>query len=484
MAPFSHESAPMAVVDYHRSHGKLRSHIASVFQKESRFYLMPVNPRSTIGNTSTSFMRLGIVLLCAVVILAACGSGSSSDNDEGHQFAGDGKSTAAPTATARTDSRDDVRPTAVPTLEPEELFALRGAPQFLYLSAGDDLQVYDTAARSFTLINVSSDLVILDYTSSPTGDRIGILGLLDQNIVVQFFGADGQELGDPIRLSLAFTPARRYPVASPAATPNATPKATPTYMRDELTLQVTWIPQGNAVVVSGPGVLQRVSMSGTIMPISRTGVTGIVVKGLWSPMDSQIAILTQMMDGHQGVFMLNSGRADANELEMLHLEPHQSLANLQWLPNGLGLVFVAGNNNDGVLMNGQLYVYKFGEPVPTLIATSGQGGPAGTISHAAVSPDGHTVAYAIMVRDQDTWHLHSLWLRPVKGGSSVSVPLKSDAPITGLFWTAEGLVWQQENGSLSVVDGDLIPRTLGDEPVATPVSSPQSTPVVEVTPRG
>lgn len=444
---------------------------------------MPVSPRNFIGKPHRLHTRLGFVLLCAMVILAGCGSGSSSENDnEGHRFANDRQSTSDPIATTETEVSNEDRPapTPKPTMSPDDLFALRGAPQFLYLQLEDELQVYDTAARTFTPMNLGPDLTVLDYASSPTGDRIGILGLMDGNVIVQFFGADGEPLGESIVLKIAYWPVQASPVASPAASP----AATPTREREALTLRVTWVPQGNAVVVSGPGVMQRVSMSGVIMPISRTGVTGIVVKGMWSPMDSQIAILTQMMDGHQGIFMLDSGRAEANELDMLHLEPDQSISNLQWLPNGLGLVFVAGNNNDGVLMNGQLYVYRFGEPVPTLIATSGQGGPAGTITHAAVSPDGHTVAYAIMVRDQKQWHLHSLWLRPVSGGTSVSIPLNSDSPISGLFWTAEGLVWQQEDGSLTVVDGALIPRPLGDEPVATPISSPQSTPVVEVTPRG
>jgi hypothetical protein len=169
-----------------------------------------------------------------------------------------------------------------------------------------------------------------------------------------------------------------------------------------------------------------------------------------------------------------------------------SITTLQWLPSGLGLVIVAGNVQDDEVMNGQLYVYRFGEPVPMLVATSGQGGPTGTISHAVVSPDGQSVAYAIMVRDLDEWRLHSLWVRPLRGGSAVSIPLATNAPITTLFWSSEGLVWQQLDGSISVVDGDLQPRPLGEapiaspvaSPVATPVGSPAATPVQHATPRG
>ena len=457
--------------------------MATVSQKGSIVHLMFVDSRNSSGKTHSSSARFLIVLLCSMVVLAACGTGSSSDsNGEGHQFAGESRSTSVPTATSDpiTASSDELRITPEPTISPEEIFALRGAPQFAYFVIDGDLQAYDTVARTFTPVNLADDMTVLDFASSPTGDRVGILALVDEDVVVQFYGANGEPLGDAIPLSISYMPVQVSPVASPTASPEATPASD----QDQMTLFVTWVPQGNAVVVSGPGVMQQVSMSGAIMPISRTGVTGTVVKGLWSPMDSQIAILTQMMDGHQGVFMLDSGRAEARQLEMLHLEPEQGLSNLQWLPNGLGLVLVVGDNGTGDLMHGQLYVYKFGDSTPRLVATSGQGGPAGTISHAAVSPDGNSVAYAIMVQDQNQWHLHSLWVRPISGGSSISIPLDSNAPITDLVWTAEGLIWQQENGNTTVVDGALMPRPLGEEPMATPVSSPHSTPVVEVTPRG
>jgi WD40 repeat protein len=257
-------------------------------------------------------------------------------------------------------------------------------------------------------------------------------------------------------------------------------------------LNIDWIPQGNAVLVSGPGVLQRVSMNGSIMPVSRTGTTGTVTSATWSPMDSQVVIQTRQPNGDQAVFLLNSGHDEVTEINVLHDTFGPSITNLQWLPSGLGLVIVAGNVQDDEVMNGQLYVYRFGEPVPMLVATSGQGGPTGTISHAVVSPDGQSVAYAIMVRDLDEWRLHSLWVRPLRGGPAVSIPLATNAPITTLFWSSEGLVWQQLDGSISVVDGDLQPRPLGEapvaspvaSPVATPVGSPAATPVQHATPRG
>src|SRR5690606_1667546 len=134
-----------------------------------------------------------------------------------------------------------------------------------------------------------------------------------------------------------------------------------------------------------------------------------------------------------------------------------SITNLQWLPTGLASGTVAGSLDDGAVMNGQLYAHRSGEQVTTLVATSAQGGPTATISDAVVSPDGRSVAYAIMVRDLDEWHLHSLWVKPIAGGPAISIPITNSTPITGLVWSAEGLVWQQEDGNQYVVDGSLAP---------------------------
>lgn len=426
------------------------------------------------------------VLLCATMVLAACGGGSSSDtpDDDDRRFVTDRPTTTATAVTTASPIAETTAPTAVPTINPEQLLVPRGAPRFLYLVIDGALHAYDANARTFTPVALPGGVTMLDYTSSPTGDRVGILGWQDGKVSVQFFGADGEPLSDPIMLPIRYAlPLVASPVATPVASPMATPAVSSTPQ-----LNIDWVPQGNAVLVSGPGVLHRVSMNGTIMPVSRTGATGTVINAIWSPMDSQVVIHTQQQDGDQAVFVLDSGHDEANEIDVLHDTFGPSITNLQWLPTGLGLVMVAGNVQDGVVMNGQLYVYRFGDPVPMLIATSGQGGPTGTISHAAVSPDGQSVAYAIMVRDLDEWHLHSLWVKPLRGGPAVAIPTTTNSPITALFWSSEGLAWQQGNGTTTIVDGSLQPRPLGEAPAATPVASPvgtpAATPVEQATPRG
>lgn len=429
------------------------------------------------ANPRRNLFRVFAVLLCSLVILSACSTG---DEDEGHQFANDPKATkpAAQSTEPPTPEAEKPAPTVAPTPSASELLVVRGAPKYAYVLVDGNLVAFEVGSETYTPLELPEDTELIAFASSPTGDRVGVLGVRGEAYSVQFFGADGKPISEPAEFGLASATAGiGTPQASPISTPNASPQATPTSSRSRAQLTISWVPQGDAVVVAGPGVLNRISIDGSVMPISRTGTTGMVVFGIWSPMDSQVALLTQQMDGHQNVFMLDSGNVEAEELEPLQLEPGESLSNLQWLPNGLGVVFVTGDNSPDGLVNGQLYVYKFNEDVPTLLATSGQGGPAGTISHAVVSPDGSSVTYAVMVRDQHEWHLHSLWVKPIAGGASQQIHLESNASITQITWTAEGLMVQQSNGDITILDGDPDDADSEATPIASPVGSPEASPV-------
>lgn len=419
------------------------------------------------------------LLLCPLLVLSACGG----DNDSGPQFVTD----VHPTSTLNTldvtpSPAASFPPTMVPTAPPSIKISTRSAPRVAYFMLDGVLTSYDSGNREFTTIELPDDLVHVDHSASPTGDRVAVLAVQGNRLVVQFFGADGVALTEPILLSVPAIPV----VATAQATPEATPTAVLEIPDHTNQMHVEWVPQGNAVLVSGPGVNQRVSMNGEVMPISRTGVAGTVIKSVWSPMNMQVAIQTQHQRGDQSVYMLDTGHDEAQLLEAFEDLNGNGMSNLQWMPNGLGLVVVSGKVENGVVMNGQLYSYRFDDEAPTLLATSGQGGPNSTITHAVISPDGHTIVYAVMVRDLSQWHLHSLWIRSMKGGPAVAIPTESGAPLISLQWTEEGIVWQQVDGTLNVVDESLIPRVLGTEPIATPVveATPAATPVDDLGPVG
>lgn len=421
--------------------------------------------------------RLG--LTCLTILLVSCGSGSEISNDEGPQFVNDAPTTNVATQTPEPTAEASVS-TSVPmeeeTVSVEELISPRSAPRFAYLLIDGQLTSYDAVTRTFGKLELPATTHLLEFVASPTGDRVGILAELDSRIVVQFFGADGAPLSEPIPLHVPPTP------AASSATPDASPSTGAADSHRQNQLQIDWVPQGNAVIVSGPGVIQHVSMSGAVMPISRTGSEGSVIKAIWSPMDSQVAIQTRIQNGEQSLYMMDTGHDEAFQVEIFPGESDLAISNLQWLPNGRGLLFVSGTQADGEVMNGQLYMYRFSDGEPHLIATSGEGGPNATVSHAVVSPDGHSVVYAVVVRDLGEWHLHSLWIRDLTGGPAIAIPTQSGSPITSIQWTSEGVVWQQQDGSIMVVDEALIPRPLGSEPVATPVATPQEVRSPEATP--
>ncbi|MCO5224773.1 MAG: hypothetical protein M9953_05500 [Thermomicrobiales bacterium] len=429
--------------------------------------------------TSKRFWGVTVLLTCTL-ILSACGD----DEGSGPQFVSDVRPTSISTQTVSAPTPTaTIPPTEQATSDPGSVISTRSAPRFAYLIIDGALTSYDSAGRTFTTIQLPADLTLIGHAASPTGDRVGVLGVQNSRLIVQFFGADGAALTEAIPLSVPSIPRVE---SSPSATPGATPATAVPVLDTANQLHIDWIPQGNAVTVSGPGVNQRVSMSGEVMPISRTGVAGTVMRSIWSPMDLQVAIQTQLQNGDQSVYLLDTGHDEARPLEAFENIHGQGLSNLQWMPSGLGLIAVMGDVENGVVMIGQLYVYRFDAETPSLIATSGLGGPSSTITHAVVSPDGHSIAYAVMVRDLNTWHLHSLWVRSMKSGPAVTIPTDSGSPITSLQWTEEGIVWQQADGTLMVVDDSLNPRPLGTSPVATPVveASPAATPIDELVPVG
>lgn len=422
--------------------------------------------------------RWSAILLSLLIVLASCGGGDQSTDDEGHRFATERRPTQTPEQMEQTEPTEEAASTIVVAEPTPALFNLRGAPRVIYLQINDEIQAYDTSTREFTSVELGDGVSIVDFAASPTGDRVGVLLQQDHAFYVQFFGADGKAIGDAISIqNFVSTPGLASPIVSPSATPQA--GSLP------VVFHASWVPQGNALLVSGPGAIVHVGMNGAVMPVSREGVLGTVVEAFWSPMDSQVAIHTRMMNGEHNVFMLNAGHDEAVEVEAFHDHQGAQVANLQWMPSGLGMVLVSGHSVHGDLMNGQLYVYLFSDPTPTLIATSAQGGPSGTISHVAISPDGESVAYAVSVRDGNSWRLHSLWLRPTTGGQSRQIDLTSSAALVSLQWSAEGLVWQQADGTIMVSDGETPPRVLGTEyvPEATPVATPEATPV-SATPAG
>jgi dipeptidyl aminopeptidase/acylaminoacyl peptidase len=411
-------------------------------------------------------------------VLVACGSEAQDDR----RFANEPVTEQPPTATSEPASPVAPTATSAPLASPETLLATRGAPDTLYTVANTDLVALTLTADGPETkhITLPDGRPLLAFDASPNGDRVAVLvgpGEEADGVVLLLFDRAGKPVGE----------ART--VLATAATPQAgaAPDA----------YNVTWSPQGNAMLVAGPSVLVNVPVSGEPQSIPVDGIAGRILAAAWSPQGTQIAVVVAHDDASQEVLLLGSdGRI--SDAPAPRAEPGKSIEHLHWLADGSGLVYVRANLANGVPFGGQLFTYRLRDAEATLVATSGQGGPSATITTIAPSPDGRSVAYVISIRDGDHWAFHSLWVRSFKQPLSYQVPVDAVAAAPELWWVDRGLAWEQVVTEDPASPSEIVfmnqaqePRVLLETtppasatPAASPVATPQATPAPTPTPAG
>lgn len=431
---------------------------------------------------------LGAIVLSALLI--ACGGESDpQESDENRQFANDPVATSAATdaPTIGPPSAINEQPTATSQqASPEAYLSGRGAPPVVYAATTTSVTALTmTGADVVTQdLDLPDGFEVVGIDASPVGDRAGVLlsEVATGTLAVQFFDAEGASLSPPIPIG----------PSHPSATPVASPSASPVAAAGVITPSITWEPQGDAVLVSQPHALIQVHADGTSDAIDISGFADTIRGAAWSPMGGMVAIHSEMADGGHRVSLYNLRKDSFHEVESMRTTPGQALDDVTWLPNGSGLVYIAGAVQDGVLMQGQLFAIDLAEGQSRVLATSGQGGPSATMTNFQVSPDGHAVAYVLAARDGEYWTFHSMWVRSLRDEWSIQVPVVDRAPVTHMGWTSVGLVWGQydsetaywfrltPSGRVIVLNGEHLQSARGTpaaSPAATPAGSPEATPV-------
>jgi hypothetical protein len=442
--------------------------------------------QSRLDARRSRLLRGALALAGASLILVACGNGSGDSVPEERQFAND----PAPTREATEVPTEIIADTPVdgPATDvaatPADLLRTRGAPSTLYtLSDGRLLALIpgDDGVGQ-TQMPVPEDGRVLGIASSPTGDRVGVMTRhpQDGSVAVSFYREDGETIHEAIRLTPEATPVAS-PQASPIATPLGTPAATPAVDVIDAPIWVSWVPQGNGVLVVHEDKLFDVDIERGAQVVPTTGIRGTLLIAEASPTGEQILVQATDEGGAQRVYLIQRDTGDLNELFAMRADPGMGLSEVTWLPAGDGVLFVEGEFSGGSVMRGQLFSYLFRDDAPRLVATSGQGGPSATIRNVAVAPDGGSVAYEVSIFDVDHWSMHSMWVRSLRSDQAVlQVPVDPGHMVTALAWSQEGLAWRftalygEEGEYLGVLgpDGEIRERERIGLPDATPLASP------------
>ncbi|HEV2073022.1 MAG TPA: hypothetical protein VGR29_05205 [Thermomicrobiales bacterium] len=415
-----------------------------------------------------------MTLVCSVVF-AACGPAAETDDvPEDRKFAND-PVTERPLTPMVGPTELATPASARPIVEvsPETLLRSRGAPDTLYTLSNDTLTAVtvDSGEGQREGIALPKNRRILDFDGSPTGDSVAVLvaSETDDALFVAFYRSTGEQVGEEQQVFM-----------------QEGMTATPDTAESQQSYTVSWSPQGTGVLLSSSTALERVDVEGGAEPVPLGDIEGTLQRAAWSPQGTRILLQLLQEDGSQRVYVRDLEEDKTREVEALQTSGSTELQELQWLPDGSGLVFVRGQMVNGVALRGQVFVYPLSEEVPRLVATSGQGGPTATITDLAVAPDGDSVAYVISVLDGTEWAFHSMWVRSMDGNMSYQVPVDPRGVVTQLAWIDRGIAWEQRASSMNEVGDIMFLRWDQDAALllapapseATPVGTPGASPVV------
>jgi hypothetical protein len=160
-----------------------------------------------------------------------------------------------------------------------------------------------------------------------------------------------------------------------------------------------------------------------------------------------------------------------------------------WLPDGMSLLFTEAGDLEGAVSGIDLWRVDADGQDRQLVASAGTVAPVARITEIHPSPDGRSVAYAVLVPGERGPRVDSVWVRDLTSRVGFRIALPNVASVDEIAWTDNGLaiaVTTSGNGQerppafalLQVSDdGDVSAlwaaprddRTAPGTPVATPI---------------
>ena len=416
-------------------------------------------------------------MIIVALLLAGCASDSTTDD---RRFAND-PVTAQPTEPATVEPTVNALQTeTAPKVQPalEDLLTASGAPETAFvMSGGKVLAVTPDLGRGAVALNTPYAPVALDQ--SPDGSGVAILSWSDAGFRVDLMDASNAILRSWTNVADLGSPAAQ-PLASPAvASPAA--NATAAYPG-----AISFAPDGKSLLVT-TGSLQVVAidLDGGIERFDLPNDIAGIESAQWSPKGDVVAVLARDVEG-LGQLWTFAPHVDGSGLRLLVPgEGDDNAGSVQafdWLPDGDGVLLLMADKGDSTQPGGQLYSLSLDGDHRELVGSAGRIGPAARIVDFAISPDGRSIAYAIVIPNARSWEFDSLWVRSLADATTYEIPIGDVRAISSFTWVQGGVVLVRESGSGA--DVLFVPASGGqvtfslDGGAGTPSSTPdQASPV-------
>jgi hypothetical protein len=221
-----------------------------------------------------------------------------------------------------------------------------------------------------------------------------------------------------------------------------TPLATPVGEDAEGRQTIDWSPQGDRVLAQTQTrdvVEIAPDADGMPVPIDFAGATGSVIAPAWSPTGQSIAFISESEDGETRSLNVLETRSGAVTTAVIPLAG-RLVVDFAWLPDGISLLFTEGGGPGNTITGIDLWRVDANGENRALVASAGTVAPVARIANLSPSPDGRSVAYAVLVPGPRGPAVDSVWVRSLASGVGFRIPLPSVASIEDLWWTDRGLV--------------------------------------------
>ena len=364
-----------------------------------------------------------LVALVAGLMLVAC-----ADEDTGPQFATDPRPTQ-PATEAAASPPPALLPTTAPVATPAsftDLLRVRGAVSTVFVASNNDVWSISSGGEAIRLFTAPDSSTIGAIDPAPNAQEVAVV--LEK-------AAGGKRTFEVDIVDAAGSVVARTEVP-------ATTLATPGADNVDARQTIDWSPQGDRVLaqIQARDVIAIApDADGTPVSLDFGGTSGSVVAPAWSPTGQSIAFIAESDDEEmRSLNVLDTSNGEITPV----VTPlaGRLVVDFAWLPDGVSLLFTEGGGPGNAITGIDLWRVDANGENRALVTSAGTVAPVARIANVSPSPDGRSVAYAVLVPGSSGPAIDSVWVRSLASGVGFRIPLPSVASVEDIWWTDEGLV--------------------------------------------
>jgi hypothetical protein len=367
-------------------------------------------------------------LACLAALVAGWLLVGCAEEDAGPQFATDPRPTRAPTV-APASPTPALLPTAEAVATPAsftDLLAVRGAASVVYVESGNAVWSISSGGEATQRFEPPSGSSIAAIGPSPDGQEVAVL----LEAVSSERPTSEVDIVDATGSVVDRVEAPVGSVATPVAGHAGTEQT------------VDWSPQGDKILAQfATGDVIEIPTEASDAPVTLdfAGADGAVIGPAWSPTGQSIAFISESEDGQtRSLRMLDITTGEITTL----VTPlgGRLVVDFAWLPDGVSLLFTEGGAPGSAITGIDLWRVDASGENRALVASAGTVAPVARIANLSPSPDGRSVAYAVLVPGAGRPAVDSVWVRSLASGIGFRIAMPSVASVDDIWWTEEGLV--------------------------------------------